>query len=115
MRSNFLKERKNLMKTSCLKMKNKVIFCLFFLFNSLCFGANPLNEFKNQIDSELKSTMQTIMGVANTVTLTIGIAWLVIVFLFMLGSPERFKENLKGITIITIIIGIAYGVTAYYK
>ena len=97
------------------KAKNKLMFCLFFLFNSLCFAANPLSEFKSNVDKELNETMKTIMGMANTVTLTIGIAWLVILFLFMKGSPERFKENMKGIIIVSVIIGIAYGITYAYK
>lgn len=97
------------------KAKNKLIFCFFFLFNSLCFGANPLSEFKSNVDKELNETMKTIMGMANTVTLTIGICWLVILILFAKGNPERFKENIKGITIVSVIIGVAYGITYAYK
>ena len=96
--------------------KSKLTFCCFFWFNALlAFGANPLSEFKSNVDKELNETMKTIMGMANTVTLTIGIAWLVILFLFMKGSPERFKENMKGIIIVSVIIGIAYGITYAYK
>lgn len=98
------------------RVKSKLIFYCFFLFNTtLAFAANPLSEFKSNVDKELNETMKTIMGMANTVTLTIGIAWLVILFLFMKGSPERFKENMKGIIIVSVIIGIAYGITYAYK
>lgn len=98
------------------RVKSKLIFCCFFLLNTtLAFAANPLSEFKSNVDKELNETMKTIMGMANTVTLTIGIAWLVILFLFMKGSPERFKENMKGIIIVSVIIGIAYGITYAYK
>ena len=86
-----------------------------FVFTQLCFAANPLTEFKSKVDSELNDTMKTIMGMANTVTMTIGIVWLVILFLFMKGSPERFKENMKGIIIVSVIIAIAYGITYAYK
>lgn len=103
------------MKNFLVKAKSKLAFCFFFLFNELCFAANPLSEFKSKVDTELNETMKTIMGMANTVTMTIGIVWLVILFLFMKGSPERFKENMKGIIIVSVIIAIAYGITYAYK
>ena len=96
-------------------MKSKLAFLSMFVFTQLCFAANPLTEFKSKVDSELNDTMKTIMGMANTVTMTIGIVWLVILFLFMKGSPERFKENMKGIIIVSVIIAIAYGITYAYK
>ena len=103
------------MKNFLVRAKSKLAFCFFFAFNELCFAANPLTEFKSKVDSELNETMKTIMGMANTVTMTIGIVWLVILFLFMKGSPERFKENMKGIIIVSVIIAIAYGITYAYK
>lgn len=103
------------MKNFLVGAKSKLAFCFFFAFNELCFAANPLSEFKSKVDTELNETMKTIMGMANTVTMTIGIVWLVILFLFMKGSPERFKENMKGIIIVSVIIAIAYGITYAYK
>lgn len=103
------------MKNFLLLGKNKIAFLFFFLFNALCFGANPLSDFKTKADKELESTMKTILGVVNTVSMTIGIAWIIVMILFMKGSPERFKENLKGIIVISVIIGIVYGLSAAYS
>lgn len=103
------------MKNFLVKAKSKLAFCFFFLFHQFCFAANPLSEFKSKVDSELNETMKTIMGMANTVVGTIGIVWLVILGIFLKGSPERFKENMKGIIIVSVIIGIMYGITYAYK
>ena len=103
------------MKNFLVKAKSKLAFCFFFVFNELCFAANPLTEFKGKVDAELNETMKTIMGIANTVVGTIGIVWLVILGIFLKGSPERFKENMKGIVIVSAILGITYGITYAYK
>lgn len=106
------------MKNFLVRAKSKLAFCFFFAFNELCFAANaanPLTEFKSKVDSELNETMKTIMGIANTVVGTIGIVWLVILGIFLKGSPERFKENMKGILIVSAILGITYGITYAYK
>ena len=112
---NFLQKGQKAMKNFLANSKGKFLFCFFVLFNGLLFAANPLTEFKSKVDSELNETMKTIMGMANTVVGTIGIVWLIICFIFAKGQPERFKENMKGIIVISVIIGIAYGITYAYK
>ena len=103
------------MKNFLVGAKSKLAFCFFFVFNELCFAANPLTEFKSKVDAELNETMKTIMGISNTVVGTIGLVWLVILGIFLKGSPERFKENMKGIVIVSVILGITYGITYAYK
>lgn len=103
------------MKDFLCKIKGKLALLYSFVFVQLCFAANPLTEFKSKVDTELNETMKTIMGMANTVTMTLGIAWLIILWLFSKANPERFKENMKGIIVVSVIIATAYGITYAYK
>ncbi|TQR56262.1 hypothetical protein [Campylobacter troglodytis] len=96
------------------KAKNKILFLFFLLFNQLAFCANPLSELKGKVDAEFNSTMKTIMGVVNTFSITVGVAWVIIMFAFYIGNAERFKENMKAFIIITIILSLIYGISAAY-
>lgn len=96
--------------------KSKLIFCYFFLFNALlAFAANPLSDFKSKADKEFNETMKTILGLVNTISMTVGIAWIIACILMYIGAPERFKDNLKQLIIITVIIGLVYGLSSAYS
>lgn len=102
------------MKNLLVKTKSKLAFFFFIVFNELCFGANPLNDLKSKVDAEFNSTMKTIMGVVNTFSLTIGIAWIIVMVAFYIGDTQRFKENMKAFVIVSVILSLLYGISAAY-
>ena len=101
------------------KIKNIFNSCLALFLSLPVFvfganGGNPLSTLKGNIDTEIDNTFKTVMGIMNTVSVTIAVAWFILCLILWKFAPERGKEHLKTLLTVGVIIGLVYGVTTAY-
>lgn len=100
-----------------MKKKFHYLLSLFLSSPVLLFannGANPLSKLAGTVNTEIESTTKTVMSIANTITLTLGVAYLIFCFIMWKFAPERGKEHMKIIITVGVLIGVTYGVTTAY-
>ncbi|WP_156104108.1 hypothetical protein [Campylobacter sp. MIT 97-5078] len=94
---------------------------LFLVFSISCvnflFAANSGNvaeKIRSEAEKGLESITGSIAGIINTITLTIGIVWIIVMILMAVFSLERLKEHSKLAMGGIAIIGIVYSISASY-
>lgn len=103
-----MKKAKNIFH-SCLGL-----FLLSPLFLFAANAGNPLSTLKGNIDTEIDNTTKTVMGIMNTISISIAVAWFILCLILWKFAPERGKEHLKTILSVGVIIGLVYGITTAY-
>lgn len=100
-----------------MKKKFHYLLSLVLSLPIFAFGANsanPLSKLAGTVNTEIENTTKTVMSIANTITLTLGVAYLIFCFIMWKFAPERGKEHMKIIITVGVLIGITYGVTTAY-
>jgi len=100
-------------------MKKKFHYLLSMVLSLPIFvfaadGANPLSKLAGTVNTEIENTTKTVMSIANTITLTLGVAYLIFCFIIWKFSPERGREHIKTIITVGVLLGVIYGVTTAY-
>lgn len=90
----------------------------FLALPAFLFGANgannPLSQLAGTVNTEIESTTKTVMSVANTVVLSLGVAWIIFCLIMWKFAPERGKEHMKTIITVGVLLGATYGITSAY-
>lgn len=72
-------------------------------------------QLEGHFTTQVEDATSSIASMISTFSGTIGILWILIMLIIAKFQPERFKENLKLLIGVAIIIGIVYGISTAMK
>ncbi|QOQ98591.1 hypothetical protein [Helicobacter winghamensis] len=72
-------------------------------------------QLEGHFTTQAEEATSSIASMISTFSATIGIIWIVIMMVIAKFQPERFKDNLKLLIGVTILLGIIYGISTALK
>lgn len=85
------------------------LLCVVLPLNLLAKGGNILSNLETNFNTQVTEASASIASMAQTYIITIGVIWIVVLLLMQKFNPEMFKNNIKGLFGVLVILGIAYG------
>lgn len=97
-----------------MKKIQKLSLFLALLFSNFLFANNIAGQIASKAKTELESVTQSIATIINTISLTVGAIWLIVMLLMYFFAVERLKENSKLMIGGLAILGIVYGLSSQF-
>lgn len=72
-------------------------------------GNNILSQLEANVNTQVTQAGSSIASMVQNFTLVIGIIWVIILLLIAKFQPEMFKNNMKSLFGVIIILGVIYG------
>ena len=84
---------------------------MFYPFFAFADGTNILEQFTTKANEQIKGATTNLASIINTISLTIGVLWIVVMLLMLLFNMEAIKQHSKLLAGSFIVIGIIYGLS----
>ncbi|EFS8032541.1 hypothetical protein HWT49_001522 [Campylobacter coli] len=98
------------MKNIFQKILTLILISPMFLFGA--DGGNIASKLANSVNQQVTDVGSSLSGIVNTISIVMGVIWIVIMLLIAFFNMEGIKNHSKLLSGALVIIGVVYGISA---
>lgn len=85
------------------------LLCVVLPLNLLAKGGNILSQLETNVNTQVTEAGSSIASMAQNFVVVIGVVWIIILLIIYKFQPEMFKNNMKTLFGVVLLLGVIYG------